>query len=597
MSEATHVGYGENQAAVQEQQKLVVEDCPPDIAEELRAAGFIQQGSRFVKQRPRLRVDTNKEDDTLRVLSARPVGSTLHVTAEDVVGMVQLLPGLSVHVEPKIGWEAAFEMLLTVYDIDRTQSFFGIPLDELTAENTASEKILSILAINYVAGMRAVHRNGVVRELHIDRRQGFEGYGSVDVEQTLVDQTGPTQAPTWIETEVEHSNPVNEALLLAGRVLLRMLSQGKGMSHPRTETLLSMVHREVQRLESLDIQDSWRDIARYRSLTVEILPRQRHYYRRALHASRSILSSVLMGGPGSGAEELLVDYALSMNVLFEDYSQRVIENVLQEIKSDIDRLDNLEGVRCSHEPPLRPFDGNPQAKHEPDHLLRGPFGHIAILDSKYYEEGANPANESGPRSRMFTYAYLTECDRMAFLCPKLEPMDMTVKQTNGVVNVVTPTDGFTCERYRSCVREYVFDVLADHHPELRVFDALDSNQILALEGATESDLQRVSHLDGPFAINNESAFADRVVSSITFSPEGPNKSELPNKGMWTRERIKDELTQEDEKGNPRYPKNRVTCVPIYDPDNESDYGSVRLYFLVDDGTELTVDISDPIKLL
>jgi len=597
MSEAVRVEYGASQAAVQEKQKLVVENCPADVTDELRTAGFVRRGSRFVKQRPRLRVDANGDDDGLHVLSARLVDSTLHVTAADVVGMVQLLPGLSVHVEPKVGWDAAFEMLLTVYDIDRTQSFYGIPLDELTAENTASEKILSILAINYVAGMRAVHRNGVIRELHINRRQGFEGYGSVDVEQTLVDQTGPTQAPTWIETEVDHSNPVNEALLLAGRILLRMLSRGEGASHPRTETLLSMVHREVQRLESLGVRDSPRSIDRYRSLTIDTLPRQRQYYRRALHAARSVLSSVLLGGAESGAEELLVDYALSMNGLFEDYSQQVIEGVLRDVKANVDRLDSLDGVTCSREYPLQPFEGNPKATHEPDHLLRGPLGPIAILDSKYYEEGSNPANESGARSRMFTYAYLTGCDRMAFLCPQLEPMSVPVRQTDGVVTVVTPAGEFTCERYRSSVREYVFDVLAEEHPELRVFEALDSHRTLALDETSEADLERVSHLDGPFTIDNERTFANRVITSIAFSPHGPNKNQLPNSGRFTRRRIEELLTAKDEDDTPRYPKNRVTCVPIYDSEGDGEHGSVTLYFLVDDGAELTVDTSDPIKLL
>lgn len=596
MSEATHVEYGVSHAAVQEQQKLVVEDCPDDVTQELRAAGFVRRGSRFVKERPRIRVDTTSDDDALQVLSARVVGSALHVTAADVVGMVQLLPGLSVHVEPKVGWNAAFEMLLTVYDIDRTQSFYGIPLEDLVADDTASSRILGILAINYVAGMRAIHRNGVIRELHINRRKGFEGYGSVDIEQTLVDQTGPTQAPTWIETEVDHSNTVNEALLLAGRILLRMLGRGDGEAHPRTETLLSMVHREVQRLESLGIDDSARNIARYRSLTIEMLPRQRQYYRRALHASRSILSSVLLGGAGSGAEELLVDYALSMNGLFEDYSQRLIEEILQDVKSNVDRLGNLDGVQCSREYPLRPFDGNPQAKHEPDHLLHGPDGPIAILDSKYYEEGSNPANEAGPRSRMFTYAYLTGSTRMAFLCPQLEPMTMEVRQTDGVVDVVSPPEGFTCDRYRSSLREYVFKVLTEDYPELRIFDALDSNRILALEGTDESDLERVSHLDGPFRIDNERAFADRVITAVTFSPSGPNRSELPNKGRWTRKLIREQLTAEDENGNRRYPKNRTTCVPVYDPKGEGDYGSVQLFFLLDGERELSVDASDPIKL-
>jgi hypothetical protein len=305
---------------------------------------------------------------------------------------------------------------------------------------------------------------------------------------------------------------------------------------------------------------------------------------------------VLLGGAGNGADELLVDYALSMNGLFEDYSQRVIEDVLEEIKSDIDRFNNLDGVKCSKEYPLQPFEGNPRAKHKPDHLLHGPLGPIAILDSKYYEEESNPANESGPRSRMFTYAYLTGCNRMAFLCPQLEAMDMSVQQTAGVVTVVTSSGEFTCDRYRSSIREYIFNAIVENHPELRVFEALDSDSILALEGTSESDLQRMSHLDGPFAIGNESIFASRVIDAINFSQYGPNKGGLPNRGKLTQRRIEENLTSEDENGTRRYPKNRVTCVPIYDPDAEDEYGSVRLYFLIDDGKELSVDISDPIKL-
>ncbi|WP_435101192.1 hypothetical protein [Halarchaeum sp. P4] len=597
MSEAVHVEYGASQATIQEQQKLVVHDCPDDVGQELRAAGLVRkEDGRFVKRRPRVRIDTNQDDDSLDVLSARVSDSTVRVTAEDVVGMVQLLPGLSVHVEPKVGWEAAFEMLLTVYDVDRTQSFYGIPLDELTTGDTASSRILGILAINYVAGMRTVRRNGVIRELHIERRQGFEGYGSVDVERTLVDQAGPTQAPTWIETEVDHSNTVNEALLLAGRFLLRMLSREGG--HPRMESLLAMVNREVQQLESLGVEASPRDIGRYRSLRVEALPRQRHYYQRALHASRSILSSVLLGAAGGDAKELLVDYALSMNGLFEDYSQRLLEELLEEIKSDVDRLGNLEGVRCRREPALRPFAGNPQAHHKPDHLLEGPQGPITVLDSKYYEEGSNPASESGARSRMFAYAYLTGSDRMAFLCPQLEPVEMPVQQTDGIVEVVSLSseESFTCERYREKLREYVFGVLAERWPELQVFDALNADRILALEGADEGDLRRVTHLDGPFGINNERTFADQVVDGVTFSPGGPNRGELPNKGRWTRKLIREELTAEDETGNRRYPKNRTTCVPVYDPNGEGEFGSVRLYFLVDDGTTLSVETSDPISL-
>ena len=260
MSNTVRYDYGTSLCSVQENRKLIIEDCDPDtINNELRAANFVREGSKFVKKRPRLRTGSkrNSESDALHVLSVRLVDDTLHIKPSDVVGIVRLLPGMSVQVEPKIDWEHVIQMLLTVYDIDRTQSYYGVPLDELVSSGVESARIIAILAINYVHGVRKIRREGFIRDINIRRQNGFEGLGSIDVEQTLMNHATGNPAPTWIETQVEYANPVNSAIHMAGKLLLRLLQQDQdGHQHPRQDVLLSMIHQEIEQIEELGIHSS-----------------------------------------------------------------------------------------------------------------------------------------------------------------------------------------------------------------------------------------------------------------------------------------------------------------------------------------------------
>ncbi|MDQ2055874.1 hypothetical protein [Halobellus sp. H-GB7] len=582
MSEAVRYDYGTSLCSVQESSKLIVEECDPTtIKDELRAANFIRKGSKFVKKRPRLRSrpnGSNSDPTGLQVLTVRVVDDKLHVEPSDVVGIVRLVPGMSVQVEPKIDWNHVIEMLLTVYDIERTQSYYGVPLDELVSSGVESTRIIAILAINYVHGLRTVRRNGFIRDLNIRRRNGFQGIGSVDVEQTLMNHATGNPAPSWVETEVEYSNPVNSAIHMAGKLLLRLLQQDReGRRHPRQDVLLSMVHQEVERMEELEIQSSQKHIGTYRRLSLHDLPRQRHYYRRAFHTAQSLLSSTLLGQAGGGPQELLVDYALSMNTLFQDYSHRLLNKEIESVRK-IDYLDQLSGVNCKPEYPIYPFEGNSDARHEPDHLLTNSGDTLAVLDSKYYQEGKNPANDSDSRSRMFAYAYLTDCDRMAFLCPQYRHVRLPVQDTDAEIEVISPEDEFTCEEYRDLIREYILSTLAGSYPELLAFDAATTGH-LCLSGTSESDLSQVYDTGGPFSISNAATFADRVISAIVFSSYGPNKPELDDQGRWTKSRIKDACQKSDEEGHPRYPQHETTCVPVYSPDGDAEHGTVTLYFI------------------
>lgn len=580
MNKVDRYEYGESLCSIKESRKLIVEGCDPNtIRDELRAANFVRDGAKFVKNRPRLRITQNSDirSDTLQVLGVQVVEDSLHVEAYDVVGIVRLVPGMSVQVEPKVGWDQAIEMLLTVNEIDRTQSYYGVPIDELLSSGVEAARIIAILAINYIRGIRTVRREGFIRDFHIRRRNGFEGLGSVDVEQTLMNHASGEPAPAWIETHVDYANPVNATIHMAGKLLLRLLQQDhEGVIHPRRDFLLSMVHEEVKRMEHLDIQSSQKELGMYRRLSLYDLPRQRHYYRRAMYTSQSILSSALLGQTGGGPEELLVDYALSMNSLFEDFSNRVITDAVNSL-SEIDYLDQLTGVNCKHHDRLYPFL-NSGAHHEPDHLLKDGGETLAVLDSKYYQEGENPAMKSELRSQLFAYAYLTGTDEMAFLCPHSPSDRLPVKQTGGEVQIVSPGEEFTTEKYRQLIRKYILEILATKYPELQIFDAV-AERYLCLSGVSEDDLSQVQETDGPFSISNPATFADRVISAIAFSTYAPSKAELDDQGQWTKNRIKEACNKTDDEGHPEYPKHETTCVPIYDPDTDDEHGAVTLYFL------------------
>ncbi|MFC7080279.1 hypothetical protein [Halorussus caseinilyticus] len=511
------------------------------------------------------------------------------------MGMVRLVPGTSVQIEPKVKWEHVVQMLLTVYDIDRTQSYYGVPLDELVSGGVESTRILAILAINYLRGVRTVRRKGFIRDLNVRRRDGFEGFGSVDVERTLMNHASGNPSPAWIETNVEYANPVNAAVHMAGKLLLRLLQQDRdGNRHPRQDLLVSMVHREVERMEEMGIESSRKRIGEYRRLSLGDLPRQRRYYRRAFHTAQSILASTLLGQIGGGPEELLVDYALSMETLFEDYSQRVLKQTVNSV-GDIDYLNQLSSVECKHEPSLYPFGRDVNSYHEPDHLLCDDGEALAVLDSKYYREGENPATDSGPRSRMFAYAYLTDTDRMAFLCPHHRPDRLPVRQTGGEIRLVSPREDFTCEEYENRVYEYVFETLALRYPELRIFEAA-TDDYLCLK-VTDEDLSKVRDPNGPFGISNPATFADRIISAITFSSYGPNKPELDHQSRWTKDRIRDACEKTDDEGRRTYPQHETTCVPIYDPDGNDDHGTVTLYFLESGDEGASVSTEGPWALM
>jgi hypothetical protein len=229
------------------------------------------------------------------------------------------------------------------------------------------------------------------------------------------------------------------------------------------------------------------------------------YYQKAFDVAKAVMSSSLGQQLRDGPRELVVDYVLNMESLFEQYSQVVIERELSYIKS-YDHLGNLDEVTPVRSPSVNPFEGEGQIYHEPDHALQEGDETLAVLDSKYYAEGHDPVKESSSRSRLFSYAYLLHADRLAFLCPLLEPRRRRITQTGAELQIVSPEPDFTLDEYDKVVHDYLYDVLGQKSPELEAFRAVAENR-LCLDGVEETDLSEAQSMSGPFTFKDVQNFS------------------------------------------------------------------------------------------
>jgi hypothetical protein len=577
--------YGQDTFNIPERGEIRIEGCPSSIIDQLRRASFTQESPGvFTKSQETL--DSEQEYEVVTVTVDGDDNEILHVEATDIIGVVSLTPSSKVQVDPKIDWEHIFDMLLAVYDQNRSIEYHGIPLQDFLSDEIHLDDVFVVLAINYLDGLETIQRHGYIRDLIIKRVDSINGRGEIDVEQTLLNHARGTLEPHWIRNETEYNNAANSLLHYAGKTLLRLFRQKSPENdHPAYDRIFSEVHREVERLESMGVDSGLDRMDDYQRISLNDLPTQRQYYRKAFDVSKAVMSSSLGQQLREGPRELVVDYVLNMESLFEQYSQVVIERELNYIKS-YDHLDNLDDVTPVRSPSVNPFKDETQIYHEPDHALQEGDETIAVLDSKYYAEGHDPVKESPSRSRLFSYAYLLHADRLAFLCPLLEPRHRRVVQTGAELQIVSPEEEFSLGEYDEVVNDYLHNVLVEDSPELDVFRAVAENQ-LCLDGVDESDLDRAKEMSGPFTFKDTRDFSLRVIKAAAdeYSWEVRNRYDLEQDGGWTREQIETRCER-------RY-EHTTTCVPVFCRDESREW--IDLYFLKN-GTG-DVEKEGPLKLL
>ena len=572
---------------IPERGEIRIEGCPPSIGDQLERASFEREtDTTFVKTQESL----DDQDKEYRVVRVRLDGPVMHVSARDNVGIISLTPRSKLRIEPKIDWDSIFDMLLAVHGRRRSVEYHGIPLSEFRTEDIDLEDVFLILAINYLNGLEDIHRNGFVRRLETRRADLEQPRGVIDVEQSLVNQAEGRPQQHCLLKEVNYDESANSLLHYAGTHLLRLFRQYESKyDHQAYYHIFSQIHQEIRHLERLDVSSGYRRIPEYRRFSLRDLPKQRHYYRQAIEVSKAVVASSLGTPTMEGDRELVVDYVLNMESLFEQYSQVAIEDELRAIR-EYDRLDQTENVSSVRSPTLKPFD-NEQVYHQPDHAVEEGDTTLAVLDSKYYAEGKDPVKNGGSRSRLFSYAYLLDTEYMGFLTPLAEPRTRTVAQTGAELRIVSPEDsGFSLTAYHASIRRYLHGVLTDRYPALAVYKAVEEHA-LCLDQYDATNLHRLTEPNGPFDFSNVNEFSLRVINAAadTLSSQHHSRSDLEQEGKWTRRQIKTHCREHDPE--------TTTCVPVFRDKNGKE--RIDLYFVVreDDGSPKDVVVESGFRLL
>ncbi len=276
-------------------------------------------------------------------------GPIIRVDVGDNVGIVSLTPQSNLQIKPKIEWDHIFDMLLAVHGRKRSIEYHGVPLSQFRRDDVNLEDIFLILAINFLNGMETIHRNGFVRQLETRRADLKDPRGVIDVEQTLINQTEGHLETHCLLKEVEYDNAVNSLLHYAGTHLLRLFRQHEtSYDHQAYYHVFSRVHEEVQHLKNLDVTSDWRRIPQYQRFSLYDLPSQRHYYKDAIDISKAVVGSSLGTPSVEGDRELMVDYVLNMESLFEQYTQVAIEEELSAISHMITAIESRTSRRFGH---------------------------------------------------------------------------------------------------------------------------------------------------------------------------------------------------------------------------------------------------------
>lgn len=581
------VRYGDTRTfSVPERGEVVIEDCPDDIQTRLERASFERVSPNvFVKHQGSF--EGNAE---YKVVEATLRGNDLYVEASDIVGVVSLTPSDSLRIDPKIEWDHIFDIVLAVQGKSRSMEYHGVPLNDFVSGDIDLSDVFVILAINYLEGVEDIKRNGYLRDLVTTRSDLDHVRGKIDFSRTLMNRAEGSTQIHCLQKEVEHDNVANSLLHYAGKVLLRLFRQNaEEYDHPAYDGVFSQVHREVERLEEMGVTSGVDRLREYKRFSIHQLPRERGYYKRAIDISKSIATSSLGQQMEEGRERIIVDYVLNMESLFEDYSQVVIEEELEKIRS-YDVAGQTENVVSVGSRSVKPFSGESGVYHQPDHVVEDGGEVVAVLDSKYYGEGHDPVTDGAARSRLFSYAYLLDCDRMAYLCPLQEEQSRTVDQTGAELRVVTP-ETFSLDGYQEAIYEYLYDVLVERYPLLEVFRSVEENH-LCLDQADVRDLEGLDSVSGSreFRIDNVRNFSLRVVKAAAndLSFKVLNKSDLEQNGEWTRDKIEDLCEEYQGFGN-------VRCVPVFVRDEPEEF--IRLYFIEYTGSEVEVTREEVPKLL
>jgi 5-methylcytosine-specific restriction endonuclease McrBC regulatory subunit McrC len=459
------------QVSITERQETTIENCPDTIGEDLRQADFRQTDTNkwVMEQQP---IDG---DSSRLVAEAVLDGNDLRISAEDVVGIVDLTPRSKLQIQPKIGWDDILTMFLTVHETGhRSVEHHGVPISDFLADDIGIEDLFVVIAVHYLQSLDPLHRYGLYRATERHREDAISSRGRIDIGRSIKNHRMGRPEQHYIINDVTHNTAVHKLIHRAGRELLRLFEQYADR-YERDEyyRVFSRVADEVAHLESLGITSNRQTVADYATTSMADVPAQRReYYRDVVETSKMILSSSTGESVDAGERELQVNCIIDMEQLFEEYTQIVLQEELDGLTNGVQYEADVP-LSVEQNPSLKPFDDSNRIDHEPDHLLCAGEEPIAVLDTKYYAADDDPTADSYTRSRMFSYGFLLDIRQMAFLTPLAKPRTRSLR-SGGKVKVISATDGetFNVETYRQAIESYLADAVGEHVTYAEGYDDL-----------------------------------------------------------------------------------------------------------------------------
>ena len=489
---------------VEEHEERIIEDYPSNITEQLQRAAFDKESAdTYVKHHHPI----NGSGES-KIVKVELEEDQLKISVKDVVGVVNLTPTSKLQINPKIGWNDILEIFLTVQQRDRSLEYHGIPIRDFLAEDLRIEDIFVVVAVNYLNSLDQLFRQGFTRDFETKRVDALDARGRIDVDRSLKNHAFANGVPKqhFIQKEIDYNTPEN-LLVYQAAIELRRLFQyhADTYNHRGYFRIFSRVEDAIRRLEDHGITGNNDRFSSFTDVSLADLPRQRHYYSEAINISKTILSSSIGEPLDHGQQDLTMDYILSMESLFEKYSLLVLKEQLQRIEENprYASIDNVTIDKESHQI----FSDTNDFTYQPDHVVRRNGDPVAVIDSKYYAEDHDPLKDNWGRSRLFSYAYHLQTDRLAFLCPLGTPQRHQFAERPGELEVVTTEDRFSIEGYKTCIRDYLCSVL-DIGTDTILSDNLRNFQVCHPDvTATSLDdvlgnkqLERESVLDSSFSI-------------------------------------------------------------------------------------------------
>lgn len=440
---------------VTEKSRQAVTGYPDDIRRRLKMAAFsdTEEGNTYVKY-----VSPTNSDSNSKIATVEIQNDELIIDVEDVVGIVNLTPQAALQIDPKIGWGEILEMMKVVNQRRQSVEYRGIPVQEFLDDDIGIENIFIIVGLNYLESLEKIFKHGFIRSFEQRRRQGLDGRGRVDVEKSLMNFDLPGEVPRheFVEKTIEYGIPQNDLIYSAGEELKQLFqlyaSANMGESYVR---IFSQLERAIQRLKSRGINGNSISIRDVPQVSLSDIPSQRRYYTDAFKISKAILSSAIGQPIDAGREELLMEYIIEMESLFEEYVAQALKNERDTLCEDalVTGLDAVSIEKKSYQ--LFTSDSLSMSSI-PDHTIRRDGDPVAILDSKYYASDEEVINASGARSRLFSYGFHLQVDTLGMIAPLATPEVYRFSQRTGALHVLAPSkDEFTTEGLNKSIRDFL----------------------------------------------------------------------------------------------------------------------------------------------